>query len=66
MPNDLRNVQLPSELCEAIEKRFGPRFGSLEEFLAHVMRELVRDEAGQMDEAERRIVEARLKDLGYM
>jgi hypothetical protein len=66
MPNDLRSIQLPVTLCETVEQRFGSRFGGLEEFLVFVMRELVRDEAGQMDEAERRIVEERLRDLGYM
>lgn len=66
MSDDFRSVQLPVALCETIEKRFSARFGGLEPFLVFVMQELVRDEAGQMDEAERRLVEERLKDLGYM
>ncbi len=66
MPDKMRNIQLPEALCEASERRFTPRFGTLEQFLVFLMQELLRDEAGQMDEAERRMVEERLKDLGYM
>jgi len=66
MPNDLRNIQLPATLCEAVEKKFASRFEGLEEFLIFMMGELVRNQAEQMDEAERRIIEERLKDLGYM
>jgi hypothetical protein len=66
MPNDMRDIALPEELCKAVERRFGARFGSLPQFLVFVMQELLHDEAGQMDEAERRMVEQRLKDLGYM
>ncbi len=66
MPNDMRDIALPEELCSAVEQRFGARFGNLPQFLVFVMQELLRDEAGQMDEAERRMVEDRLKDLGYM
>jgi hypothetical protein len=66
MPDDLRSIQLPASLCETVEKRFSARFGGLEPFLTFVLQELARDEAGEMDEAERRLIEARLKDLGYM
>jgi hypothetical protein len=66
MGDDLRQVELPAELCKRIEQRFGAHRGSLEEFLAFVMQELLRNDATQMDETEKRIIEQRLKDLGYM
>ena len=66
MGSDLRQVGLPAALCERIEQRFGAHRGSLEQFLTFVMQELLRDDAAQMDESERRIIEQRLKDLGYI
>jgi hypothetical protein len=66
MPDNMREVRLPSELCQAAEQRYGARFGSLEQFLALVLQELLRDDAAQMDQAEQRIIEERLKDLGYI
>jgi hypothetical protein len=38
----------------------------LEQFLTFVLQELLRDDAAQMDQAEQRIIEERLKDLGYI
>ena len=66
MPDNMRNLRLPVELCEAAEKKFGGRFGGLEQFLIFVLQELVRDQAVQMDQNEQRIIEERLKDLGYI
>ena len=66
MSSDVREVRLPAELCNDAERRFAARFGSLEELLVHVLQELLRDKATQMDEGERRVVEQRLKDLGYI
>lgn len=63
---ELRNLRLPASLCERAEQKFGGRFGSLEELLTFVLQELLRDDAAQMDEAERRIIAERLRDLGYM
>ena len=62
----MREVRLPSELCQGAEQRFGARFGSLEQFLTFVLQELLRDDAAEMDQAEQRIIEERLKDLGYI
>jgi len=64
--SQLRNLQLPSGLCERAEQKFGAQFGSLEELLTFVLRELLRDDAAQMDHAEQRILEQRLRDLGYI
>jgi len=63
---EMRTIQLPADLCAAAEKKFGQRFGSLEELLAFVLRDLTRDEANQLDEAEQRLVEQRLRELGYL
>jgi hypothetical protein len=66
MSSDVRDVRLPAALCDEAERRFAVRFGNLEELLAFVLRELLRDEATQMDQAEQRMIEQRLKDLGYI
>ena len=62
----MRDVSLPAELCTQAEKKFGGKFGSLEQLLEYVLRELVRDDAAQADENEQRMIEQRLKDLGYL
>ena len=41
---EMRDVRLPADLCAAAEKRFGHVFGSLEELLVFVLRDLLRDE----------------------
>jgi len=62
----MRTVSLPVELCLQAEKKFGEKFGSLEQLLEYVLRDLVCDEAAQADEREQRMIEQRLKDLGYL
>ncbi len=57
-----RQVSLPEHLCAALEKKFG----NLETFLGFVLTELVRDDAKALDEEERRMLEERLRDLGYL
>ena len=66
MTNDLRDVHLPADLCEEAERRFAARYGNLEQFLTFALRELLRDDAVKMDEAEQRVIEERLRDLGYL
>jgi hypothetical protein len=61
----MRSLQLPGELCRAAEEKFGKKYGGLESFLEFVLRELVRDET-PLDESEQRVIEQRLKDLGYL
>jgi len=63
---EMRDVQLPVELCVAAERKFGHVFGSLEELLVFVLRDLSRDEASSADQAEQRLVEERLRQLGYL
>ena len=66
MTESLREVRLPSQLCEAAEQRFAAHFGSLEELLVFVLRNLISDDVAQMDQAEQRLIEERLRDLGYI
>lgn len=63
---DSRNISLPEDLCAAAEERFGKSFGGLQEFLIFLLREMLNDQAGSMDEAEQRLVEQRLRELGYL
>ena len=62
----MRDVRLPEELCALAEKKFGDKFGSLEELLSFILRDLSRDDAAQSDRAEQHIVEERLRELGYI
>lgn len=64
--NSKRQVYLSEDLCASAEKRFGARFENLESFLEFVLRELVNDQAQAMDEAEKAMIEKRLRDLGYL
>jgi hypothetical protein len=66
MSENIREVHLPAELCRTAEGRYGAQFGSLEQFLEYVLEKLVKDDAAQMDQSEQRIIEERLKDLGYI
>jgi hypothetical protein len=66
MSEETREVRLDSELCRTAEERFRSRFASVEELLTFVLRELLRDDAAQMDRDEQRMIEERLKDLGYI
>jgi hypothetical protein len=63
---EMREVQLPADLCARVEKRFGHSFANLEELLTFVLRDLSRDDAAQLDQAEQRLVEERLRELGYL
>ncbi|MGA9801337.1 MAG: hypothetical protein WBQ68_20130 [Terriglobales bacterium] len=66
MASELREVRLPAELCSEAERRYAARFGDLEQLLTFLLRELLRDDAAQMDQAEQSVVEQRLRDLGYI
>jgi hypothetical protein len=57
---------LPEELCARLEKEFGKPFASFEDLMVFVMQKLTQEQAAQMDEADLKILEQRLRDLGYM
>ena len=61
---EMREVRLPADLCAGAEKKYAQTFGSLEELLIFVLRDLSRDDGAQLDQAEERLVEERLRELG--
>jgi hypothetical protein len=64
--SEFREVKLPAELCLAAERKFAAKFGCIEELLTFLLREVTEDAAVRLDEAEQRIIEERLKGLGYI
>lgn len=64
--SEMRAVNLPAELCVQAEKTFGSEFGSLEQLLEYILRDLLREDAARADEGEQRLIEQRLRDLGYI
>jgi len=66
MAENLREVRLNSELCRVAEERFRSRFANVEELLTFVLQELLRDDAAKMNRDELRMLEERLKGLGYI
>jgi hypothetical protein len=63
---EMRELRLPAELCTAVEKRFSHAFGSLEELISFILKDLSQDQAARLDENEQRLVEDRLRQLGYL
>jgi len=61
-----RQISLPEELCASAELQFGARFESVELLLEFVLRELARNDAEGLDQAEHAVLEQRLRDLGYI
>jgi len=59
-------VTLSAELCATALDRYGSRFASIEDLLTFLLQELLRDDAMKMDDKEKQMLEARLKDLGYL
>jgi len=63
---EMRDVHLPAQLLAEAEKQFGHQFGTIEELLTFVLRELLRDDASAADLQEEQLVEQRLRELGYL
>jgi Arc/MetJ-type ribon-helix-helix transcriptional regulator len=63
---DMRSVAIPEQLYRAAEERFGRRFGSVDELVSELLKELVRDDGVRLDQKEQEIIEERLKGLGYI
>lgn len=61
-----RELRVPENLCAAAEQKFGQRFSGVEELLIFILQDLLRDEVTRLDQAEQRIVEERLRELGYI
>jgi hypothetical protein len=64
--SNTRTVTLPADVCELAEKRFGKRFASLDDWTTAILKQLLLDESSRMDEKEQRMLEERLKALGYL
>ena len=63
---ETREVRLAADLCLAAEKKFGETFGSVEDLLTFILRDLLRDDSARFDRAEAKLIEDRLRDLGYL
>jgi hypothetical protein len=63
---EMRELQLPADLCESAEKKFAQKFGTVEELLVFILRDLLRDDAVRFDRTEEKLIEDRLRDLGYI
>jgi hypothetical protein len=62
-----RELRLPAELCRAAEERIkGTSFRTVEDLLTFVLRDLTSRRGAQAEEQERKLVEERLRDLGYL
>jgi hypothetical protein len=61
-----RNIAVAEELCRAAEQKYSHRFATMDECVTCLLQELLRDDAVRMDEKEARIIEERLKGLGYV
>ena len=66
MTASLRQVSLPEDLCSAAEELYGMRFQSLEKLIVFLLEEVTRRDATRLDQEEQRIIEERLKALGYL
>lgn len=62
----VRQVNLPEDLCSAAEALYGERFPSLEKLIVFLLEEVTRRDAVKLNQEEQRIIEERLKALGYM
>jgi len=65
--NSARELRLPGHLCEAAEQLIkGTRFKTVEELLSFVLQELTSRNSAQSEAEERKVIEERLRDLGYL
>lgn len=61
-----RSIHLPEALCADAERQFGSRFEGIEALLTFVLQELTRADAARLDESEEKMLEHRLRELGYL
>ena len=61
-----RSVDLPEDLCAAAERKFGGKFATIDDLLTFVLRDLLSDRAQTADLEEQRMLEQRLRELGYL
>ena len=61
-----RTIALSAELCQLAEEKFRTRFSSVDELVTAILNQLLLDDGLRMDEGEQRLLEERLKGLGYL
>lgn len=62
-----RSVDLPDHVYRAIEKRLPDSgFGTVDELVAHILRVVTDDAPLRLDAEEERMLEKRLRALGYL
>ncbi len=66
MTVQIREVRLPADLCTAAEERYRKQFGSLEELIIFVLGDLTREGITRLDVCEQKLIEERLRELGYI
>jgi hypothetical protein len=65
--NSHRDIREPAHLYDAAERLIkGTRFQTVDEFLVFVLQELTSRDSTKFEEQERKVIEARLRDLGYL
>ena len=61
-----RTITVSSELCRLAKEKFRTQFSSVDELVTAVLNQLLLDDGLRMDEGEQRLLEERLKGLGYL
>jgi len=64
--SESREIRLPADLCAAAEEKFGGTFRSVDELVIFLLRELIRTDTADMEQADQAVVEERLRALGYI
>jgi hypothetical protein len=65
--NSHRDIRVPAHLYDAAERLIkGTRFQTVDEFLVFVLQELTSRDSTKFEDQERKVIEARLRDLGYL
>jgi hypothetical protein len=66
MTTQAREISIPESLYLDLEARLGPHFGSVDDMICFMVRELLRSDTRTLDQAEQQMIRTRLEDLGYL
>lgn len=62
-----RDVQIPAQLYQAAQRLIaGTRFKSVDEFVSFALQQLTATDSASLNDKERKAIEERLRDLGYL
>ena len=64
--SESREIRLPADLCTAVESKFGNTFRTVDELVIFLLQELIHRDTAHLDQADRAVVEERLRALGYI